>query len=87
MYATKIEGYKEAILARRSNPAQASFRNAETLLKMWLLGNELNVTEHEDNKAWALLRLRAGGQIEARDSKELANRNVRLVEHLPHYLE
>ncbi len=87
VYATKGEGYKEAILARRSNPAQKLFTNAETLLKLWLLKNNLTVTEHEDKKAWALLRVRADGQIDDQDSKEFTNGNVTLVEQLPHYLE
>ncbi len=88
VYATKVDGYKEAILACRSNPeAEPLFTNAETLLKMWLLGNKLNVTEHEDDWAWALLRLRADGRIEARDSEEFEIENVTLVEHLPYYLE
>ena len=88
VYATKVDGYKEAILACRSNPeAEPLFTNAETLLKMWLLGNKLNVIEHEDDWAWALLRLRADGRIEARDSEEFKIENVTLVEHLPYYLE
>ena len=68
VYASKIEGWKEAVLARRSNPeALPSFRNSETLLKNWLLGNRLNVTELEDDRAWNLLRVRADGRIEPKD--------------------
>jgi hypothetical protein len=88
VYATKIEGYTEAILDRRSQPESEDepFRNAETLLKIWLLGNKLNVIELEDDWAWALLRLRAGGQIEPKDLYEFEVENVARVEHLPYYL-
>lgn len=64
------------------------FRNAETLLKIWLLGNKLNVIELEDDWAWALLRLRADGRIEEPiDLYEFEVENVARVEHLPYYLE
>ena len=79
---------RDSILARRSQPESESedepFRNAETLLKIWLLENKLNVIELED--VWALLRLRANGQIEPRDLEEFEVENVARVEHLPYYL-
>ncbi|KAL7497166.1 hypothetical protein ACHAWT_008086 [Skeletonema menzelii] len=89
VYATKVEGYKEAILARRSHPEPEvePFSNAETLLKIWLDQNKLNVTEHVDDWAWALLRLRANGKIQFRDLEEFEVENVSLVEHLLQYLE
>ena len=91
VYATKVDGYRDSILARRSQPEPEEeedepFRNAETLLKIWLLGNKLNVIELEDDWAWALLRLRADGRIEPRDSYEFEVENVARVEHLPYYL-
>mmetsp|Transcript_36955 Transcript_36955/g.75332 ORF Transcript_36955/g.75332 Transcript_36955/m.75332 type:complete len:392 (-) Transcript_36955:35-1210(-) len=78
VYATKIEGYKQGILARRSNPEALPsymnpetplklFMNSESLLRDWLLGNKLNVTEHEDERAWALLRVRSDRRIETGD--------------------
>ena len=89
VYATRVEGYKEAILARRSHPEPEvePFSNAETLLKIWLDQNKLNVTEHVDDWAWALLRLRANGKIQFRDLEEFEVENVSLVEHLLQYLE
>ncbi len=77
VYANRIEGYKEAVLARRSNPkALPSFNNSETLLKNWLLGSRLNVTEVEDIKVWALLRVRADGRIGERDVNQFGIKNT-----------
>mmetsp|Transcript_34538 Transcript_34538/g.50844 ORF Transcript_34538/g.50844 Transcript_34538/m.50844 type:complete len:260 (+) Transcript_34538:139-918(+) len=74
VYATRIEGYKQAILARRRNIKLGlelgPKRNSERMLRGWLLGNKLNVTEHEDVRAWALLRVRADQSIEQQDLKE-----------------
>jgi len=70
VYATKIEGYKQAILARRSNNQKKPLLNSESLRRDWLLGNKLNVTEHEDDRAWALLRLRADRSIAPLDVRE-----------------
>mmetsp|Transcript_13952 Transcript_13952/g.17700 ORF Transcript_13952/g.17700 Transcript_13952/m.17700 type:complete len:136 (+) Transcript_13952:291-698(+) len=74
VYATRIEGYKQAILARRRNIKLGSglgpLMNAEKMLQNWLLGNKLNVTEHEDVRAWALLRVRADHNIEQKDVGE-----------------
>lgn len=81
VYATKVEGYKEAILAcRRWHIFDASFKNSETLLKSWLLENELNVTELEDDWAWALLRVRADGRIEPKDLDEFEIENATHVQ-------
>lgn len=84
VYATRIIGYKEAILARRSNPEADWLRNSETLLKKWLVENKLNVTEREDLHEWGLLRLRADGQIANNDLAEfeLRRKNISRVEHL-----
>jgi len=67
VYATKNEGYKQAILARRSDNQKKPVMNSERMLRDWLLGNKLNVTKHEDVRAWALLRVRAGRSIEQKD--------------------
>eukprot|EP00984_Skeletonema_dohrnii_P014964 scaffold6403_cov128-Skeletonema_dohrnii-CCMP3373.AAC.15 len=74
VYATRIEGYKQAILARRRN-IKLGFglgpkKNSERMLRDWLLGNKLNVTEHEDIRAWALLRVRADQRIDHQDQFE-----------------
>ncbi|KAK1733172.1 hypothetical protein QTG54_016149 [Skeletonema marinoi] len=37
------------------------------MLRDWLLGNKLNVTEHGDDRAWALLRVRSDHNIEQKD--------------------
>uniref|UniRef100_A0A7S2P872 Uncharacterized protein n=1 Tax=Skeletonema marinoi TaxID=267567 RepID=A0A7S2P872_9STRA len=63
VYATKNEGNKQAIVARRSKNKRKPVMNAERMLRDWLLENKLNVTEHEDERAWALLRLRADRSI------------------------
>ena len=74
VYATRIEGYKQAILARRRKIklglGLGPERNSERMLRDWLLGNKLNVTEHEDIRAWALLRVRADQSIDHQDLKE-----------------
>eukprot|EP00985_Skeletonema_marinoi_P028963 scaffold26411_cov88-Skeletonema_marinoi.AAC.1 len=74
VYATRIEGYKQAILARRRNIklglGLGPLMNAEKMLQNWLLGNKLNVTEHEDVRAWALLSVRADHNIEQKDVGE-----------------
>ncbi len=86
VYATKIVGYKEAILTRRSKPEAEleSLRNSETLLKKWLVENKVNVTERENLHEWGLLRLRADGQIANNDLGEfdLKEKNISHVEHL-----
>jgi len=83
VYVSKVEGYKEAILALRSKP---SFTTSEILLKNWLvLGHKLNVTEVEDIKAWALLRVRADGRIDFRDVHQFGIKNASLP-HLVHQL-
>ena len=76
VYATRIEieGYKQAILARRRKIklglGLGPLMNTEKMLQNWLLGNKLNVTEHEDVRAWALLRVRADHNIEQKDVGE-----------------
>ena len=46
VYASRIEGYKEELLARRnSTKALHPFHNSETLLRNWLNKNLLNVTQ------------------------------------------
>ena len=85
VYATKVEGYKEAILAlrrRHTFEVLPSLTNSETLLKNWLLENKLSVTELEDDRAWALLRVRADGRIEPKDLDEFEIENASLVEDL-----
>jgi len=57
------EGNKQAIVARRIKNKKRQVMNAEKMLRDWLLENKLNVTEHEDERAWALLRLRADRSI------------------------
>ena len=90
IFATKVDGYKEAILARRRwriFEGLPPFRNSETLLKNWLLENKLNVTELEDDWAWALLRIRADGRIEPKDLDEFEIENASLVEVLASELD
>jgi hypothetical protein len=75
VYANRIYGYKDAVLARRINlieielgmretvgiPPQ-QFNNSETLLRTWLLGNNVKIIPQMEK--WAkLLRVRAGGRI------------------------
>jgi hypothetical protein len=67
VYASRIEGYKEELLARRnSTKALHPFHNSETLLRNWLNKNLLNVTQMGEE--WAKLsRVRADGRLHHSD--------------------
>jgi hypothetical protein len=79
VYANRIYGYKDAVLARRINlmeieldihketvfpppPPPPQFNNSETLLRTWLLGNNVKIIPQMEK--WAkLLRVRADGRM------------------------
>jgi hypothetical protein len=68
VYASRIEGYKEELLARRnSTKALHPFHNSEMLLRNWLNKNLLNVTQMGEE--WAKLsRVRADGRLDHSDN-------------------
>lgn len=94
VYASRMEGYKEAILLRRKvdgrQPKDLMWHNSESLLKMWLKMNLLNVTQMDGG--WGKVsRVRAHGIVAPEDHAhliaDLVNGTVRRNEKGQHVID
>jgi hypothetical protein len=87
VYASRMEGYKEAILLRRKGNSKALWHNSESLLKMWLKMNMLNVTQMDGG--WG--KVRAHGIVAPEDHAhliaDLVNGTVRRNEKGQHVID